>query len=323
MSITKFVLASCFSLLAVPALEARDEEAKAASPQCGAGIVYDDSSFEGFYSLGPDLSDATLVSRFDLPAGTASLDQVCVCFSRQSSSPATAGLQIVVYDDNGGGGQPGTLLGAVNATFTDIPIIPSTRIYSVSLAGSGIALPDSSVYIGARWGGGGVVMCGDRSAATPRRDAYGSLNNGNFWSDVRTLFANPPRALGIRADPATPPSSPCTPSATALCLNGGRFKVEATYQTSAGASGAAQAVPLTNDTGYFWFFAASNVETVVKVLDGCGLNDRYWFFAGGLTNVRTVLRVTDTGTGAVKTYVNPQNTAFQPIQDTAAFRTCP
>jgi hypothetical protein len=35
-----------------------------------------------------------------------------------------------------------------------------------------------------------------------------------------------------------------------------------------------------------------------------------------------VLKVTDTQTGQVKTYVNPQGTAFAPIQDTSAFA-CP
>ena len=35
-----------------------------------------------------------------------------------------------------------------------------------------------------------------------------------------------------------------------------------------------------------WFFQAENVEAVVKVLNGCGINDRYWVFAGGLTDVK-------------------------------------
>jgi hypothetical protein len=61
---------------------------------------------------------------------------------------------------------------------------------------------------------------------------------------------------------------------------------------------------------------------VVKAVAGCPLNDRYWVFAGGLTNVNVVMTVTDTQTGAVKTYINPQGTAFAPIQDTSAF-TCP
>jgi hypothetical protein len=82
-------------------------------------------------------------------------------------------------------------------------------------------------------------------------------------------------------------------------------------------------VPLTSDTGYFWFFNSDNVEVVIKVLNGCGLNQRFWVFAGGLTDVKTRILVTDTQTGASKAYLNPQGKAFQPIQDTSAFATCP
>jgi hypothetical protein len=79
---------------------------------------------------------------------------------------------------------------------------------------------------------------------------------------------------------------------------------------------------LTSDTGSFWFFSPTNVETVVKVLDGCGVDSSFWVFAGGLTNVDVVMTVTDTQTGAVRTYTNPQGSAFLPIQDTAAFAAC-
>ena len=61
---------------------------------------------------------------------------------------------------------------------------------------------------------------------------------------------------------------------------------------------------------------------VVKVLNGCGVDSNYWVFAGGLTNVQVVMTVTDTQTGAVKTYTNPQGQSFLPIQDTLAFA-CP
>jgi len=60
---------------------------------------------------------------------------------------------------------------------------------------------------------------------------------------------------------------------------------------------------------------------VIKVVDGRVVNNRYWVFAGGLTNVNVVTTVTDTQTGAFKTYTNPQGTAFQPIQGTSAFAT--
>jgi hypothetical protein len=114
----------------------------------------------------------------------------------------------------------------------------------------------------------------------------------------------------------------CVPSSTVLCLNNGRFRVTADWQTTS-ASGSGTAVSLLSDTGYFWFFNSSNVEVVIKVLNGCGVNNNYWVFAGGLTNVQVMLTVTDTQTGSVRTYTNPINTAFLPIQDTGAFATCP
>jgi hypothetical protein len=107
----------------------------------------------------------------------------------------------------------------------------------------------------------------------------------------------------------------------ALTLNEGRFVVSADWATS-DASGHADGVELTADSGYFWFFDPANVELIVKVLNGCGLNDRYWVFAGGLTNVKTTLHVLDTEKGIEATYVNPQDTAFQPIQDTNALDGC-
>lgn len=81
---------------------------------------------------------------------------------------------------------------------------------------------------------------------------------------------------------------------------------------------------LTPDTGYFWFFDATNVGMVVKVLDVCGTSfERFWVFAGGLTNVEVEITVRDTFTGLGRRYLDPQATAFQPILDTQAFATCP
>jgi streptogramin lyase len=114
----------------------------------------------------------------------------------------------------------------------------------------------------------------------------------------------------------------CEPDATTMCLNAGRFRVTAEWR-SLTASGTGTSVPLTSDSGYFWFFDVANIEVVVKALNGCGVNGHYWVFAAGLTDVEVTLRVIDTQTGALRTYVNPRGTAFQPIQDTSAFATCP
>jgi CSLREA domain-containing protein len=114
----------------------------------------------------------------------------------------------------------------------------------------------------------------------------------------------------------------CVAGGNTLCLSNGRFKVTANWQTS-NASGAGNAVTLTADSGYFWFFDPGNVEVVVKVLNACPVNNRYWVFAAGLTNQKVDLTVTDTQTGQVKTYTSPLNQTFRTITDTGAFATCP
>ncbi|HEY6323436.1 MAG TPA: beta-propeller fold lactonase family protein [Thermoanaerobaculia bacterium] len=115
----------------------------------------------------------------------------------------------------------------------------------------------------------------------------------------------------------------CSPSQTTLCLNNNRFQVSATFNAGAAGSGTAHVGSLTSDTGYLWFFSSSNVEAIIKVLNGCGLSSTYWVFAGGLTNVQVTITVTDTLTGFSHQYNNPANTTFEPVQDTGTFKTCP
>ena len=62
---------------------------------------------------------------------------------------------------------------------------------------------------------------------------------------------------------------------------------------------------------------------LVKVLNGCALNNRYWVFAAATTDVGYTLRVTDTETGRIKTYTNQVGQAAPAITDTDAFATCP
>lgn len=114
----------------------------------------------------------------------------------------------------------------------------------------------------------------------------------------------------------------CQPGPTTMCLNNGRFQIRTRWRTADGQQGEGQAEGLSHETGFFWFFGRENVEMIVKALDGCGVNQRFWVFSGGLTDVEVEMEVTDTSTGAVRTYLNPQGNAFLPIQDTSAFPTC-
>ncbi|MEX0878667.1 MAG: PKD domain-containing protein [Thermoanaerobaculia bacterium] len=115
----------------------------------------------------------------------------------------------------------------------------------------------------------------------------------------------------------------CVPSMSTLCLNNGRFRVTAGWRKNDASSGTGTGVSLTNDSGYFWFFNSANIEVVLKVLNACAINNRYWVFSAGLTNVEVTLTVTDTQRGTVETFVNPLGMAYQPVQDTSSFASCP
>jgi len=113
----------------------------------------------------------------------------------------------------------------------------------------------------------------------------------------------------------------CHVTDTTLCLGGNRYEVAVQWNTGA-QKGDGHAEPFTDDSGRFWFFDEKNTEVVVKVADACTPFGKHWVFLSGLTNVEVVVSVTDTQTGRVRTYANPNGTAFVPVQDTQAF-VCP
>ena len=116
----------------------------------------------------------------------------------------------------------------------------------------------------------------------------------------------------------------CVADDNTLCLQGNRFAVTAEYSSGDLDDELARAEQFTDSAGYFWFFSQDNVEITVKALDTCGQSsNNFWFFAAGMTNVEVELTILDTVTGEYKEYTNENGVAFQPVQDTAAFDTCP
>ena len=134
-------------------------------------------------------------------------------------------------------------------------------------------------------------------------------------SDV-TAFKDQPSSAALAAEPALlePLAAPagslfaapdCTPTPTAFCGQN-RFRVEVSFvDPRNGSAGQGRATQLTDDTGVFWFFAPSNLELMVKVLDGSGVNGHFWVFYGALSDVEYTITVTDTATGSQRTYHNP------------------
>src|SRR6185295_2953822 len=121
-------------------------------------------------------------------------------------------------------------------------IFQAMKTYGLIVADNGSNMFISGAY-DARW---------NNDVLNP---AFASLRAGDF--EVVKLGWRPS---------STPPPGSCTPGDFRLCLNGGRFQVEAQW-TARGTTGAGHAVALTANTGFFWFFSAGNVEVFAKVLN--------------------------------------------------------
>ena len=148
-------------------------------------------------------------------------------------------------------------------------------------------------------------------------EGFGPRGAHSADPDIFTAPPSPAALISARTEPAAATGS-CQPGPRRLCLNNGRFAVEASWQDFFGNVGHGTAVPFTADTGWFWFFDPANVEVMLKVLDATDLNGEFWVFYGALSNVEYNLTVTDTQTGAVKEYRNPSG-RFASVADTEAF----
>jgi hypothetical protein len=169
---------------------------------------------------------------------------------------------------------------------------------------------------GAVGAGSAAGAAGLNGAADPAGAATAAAGVDQAIERMGTGLAAPVRAAG-QAGPAVADGGlavaeagqnggACVPGTGALCGLDGRFQVTVAWSlTVAGAPTAATAVPLTDGTGYFWFFASTNAELLVKLLDGRSVNGHFWFFYGALSDVAYTINVTDTTTGIVRTYQNP------------------
>ena len=118
---------------------------------------------------------------------------------------------------------------------------------------------------------------------------------------------------------------PCVADAETLCL-AGRFSARVTWKGPGGPGGLPRpgtVMPTpSGGSGVFWLTSPESLELLVRVADGCAANGRFWLYTGPATSLGFVLTVTDTETGKVRVYFNPQGTQAAPVVDPGAFEGC-
>ncbi len=173
-----------------------------------------------------------------------------------------------------------------------------------------------------------------RGAGEEESTAAHSLSAASENALSTAALEVPPRSVVLDAPPlsaalapglAPPPvtDATCTADAQTLCI-GGRFQIRVNYRASTSGAGTAIGLDSLGVTqgGLFWFFGATNPEMLIKVLNGCALNQKLWLFYAATTNVGFTLTVTDLHTGVSRVYRNAIGTTAPPVLDTAAFA-CP
>ncbi len=225
----------------------------------------------------------------------------------------------------------GTLSPALPSELTPIDVPAGTTRLRVGLTADNFDSNDYNLYVKQGSpatttsydcksdGGGTLAFCDIQNPAAGPWSilVHGIAGPGGAYQVISTLYTQVLAPI------------PCVPSATTLCLDDQpgdkRFKVEVLYQTSQGGglSGMGNAIPLSplgvNRGGLFWFFSQDNPEMLLKVLNACTTSTpSYWVFYSAGTNAGFTVTVTDSVTGRVKIYSNPDLTTAPPVTDTNA-----
>ncbi len=116
------------------------------------------------------------------------------------------------------------------------------------------------------------------------------------------------------------PRGTCDATSHARCLRDSRYAVRLDWWTTDGEVSPAEVVHVgTDDSGLFRFFDRDNWEVLIKVLNGCSINENVWVFGASTTTLGYRIEITDTATGAAKEYRNEPGVMAPAITDAKAF----
>ena len=122
---------------------------------------------------------------------------------------------------------------------------------------------------------------------------------------------------GLRRAAEAGKGTNCVPGGPALTLRGG-YKVSMCYETEGEVGDARDWGLDSTQSGLLYFFDRNNVEVLIKVLDGCGVNRHRWVFVAPVTTLAFNLHV-ESPDGQRWTHTNRLGRTADTKADTSAF----
>ncbi|MDD3772345.1 MAG: GEVED domain-containing protein [Weeksellaceae bacterium] len=168
-------------------------------------IIHDDGSIENGASGNPSVvTQMIFTDKFTPLSYPATIESVCAAFIMVTGATPDLPYDIVVYDDDGTGGAPGTLIGELNGlTATNIPLFSAGAApewQSASTTSENWVITEGSVYIGVRFAPTtpNHYIATDESTSTPSSEGYWWNDNADDWALISVGFPNY-RSLFVRA----------------------------------------------------------------------------------------------------------------------------
>ncbi len=324
--------------------------------QATAVYSYDDDDFEGFYRLVDEdtqeiFHEMEFAQRFRL-SESGRVEYVVACMGRsRDDTSGDAAFTLNFY--RGAGTVPATLLADY-----DVPARleePGTALcFEIGGAVERLDLAAGQVWVAVSWRRGTPpentkLMGIDEDGSGGARALRFRPEEGDDWRNwqqdtdpgvygIRLVVnhpdpepepdpepdptPDPPPDPGPDPDPdAGPPTgegyTDCVPETTPLVFDG--YNVRVCYETGGGAVGEAKAgIWASGESGLLWFFNRDNAEVLVKVLNGCHINNHRWVYVAPVTDLAFNLYVVDSE-GRAWSHHNRQGDTASTRSDNEAF----
>lgn len=178
-------------------------------------VVHDDNEAENGLGWNASANVGRLADQFTPTQYPATIETVCLSFIT-NAGVSSFDFTLNVYDDDGAGGAPGTLIAGKNLTVAPTPIagLPFTPTFeNFDISDLAVFIDSGSVYLSLEWNAAtapsGVYLSVDESPGTPYAGGFYGTNGGPWTPFEGDADFGETRALMVRATmPQAGPGAP-------------------------------------------------------------------------------------------------------------------